>query len=212
MRFVVRLLFLASLAAALAVPAATAADRMWVGFQDDPMFRWDETRTEALDRARGNEASVIRTIVDWSKVAPQRPAQAADPFDPAYQFGDVDEFVRNAQQRGLEVLITIWGTPGWANGNQKPQAMPSNIADFQNFSRAIASRYSGPLFRLPVRAVLLDLERVEPRHVPRAAVQRGGQDRQPRELREARAGRDRRHQGREPQGARRDRRDVVERP
>ena len=43
MRFVVRLLFLASLAAALVVPAATAADRMWVGFQDDPMFRWDET-------------------------------------------------------------------------------------------------------------------------------------------------------------------------
>jgi hypothetical protein len=142
-RFVVRLLFLASLAAALAVPAATAADRMWVGFQDDPMFRWDETRTGALDRARENESSVIRTIVDWSKVAPQRPAQAADPFDPAYQFGDVDEFVRNAQQRGLEVLITLWGTPGWANGNQKPQAMPSNIADFQNFSRAIASRYSG---------------------------------------------------------------------
>jgi len=142
-RFVVRLLFLASLAAVLLVPAATAADRMWVGFQDDPMFRWDDLRTGALDRARDNEASVIRTIVDWTKVAPQRPAQATDPFDPAYQFGDVDELVRNAQQRGIEVLITLWGTPGWANGGQKPQAMPSNIADFQNFARAIASRYSG---------------------------------------------------------------------
>ena len=143
MRFVVRLLFLASLAAVLLVPAATAADRMWVGFQDDPMFRWDPTRTQALDRARDNESSVLRTIVDWTKVAPQRPAQATDPFDPAYQFGDVDEFVRNAQQRGLEVLITLWGTPGWANGGQKPQAMPRNLADFQDFARAIAARYSG---------------------------------------------------------------------
>ena len=143
MRFVVRLLFLASLAAVLLVPAATAADRMWVGFHDDPMLRWDETRTEAMDRARGNEAAILRTVVDWSKVAPERPAQATNPFDPAYQFGDVDEYIRNAQLRGLEVLITLWGTPGWANGGQKPQAMPRRLADFQSFSRAIASRYSG---------------------------------------------------------------------
>ncbi len=143
MRSIPRLLFLASLAAALLVPAATAADRMWVGFHDDPMLRWDETRVEALDRARGNEASILRTIVDWSKVAAERPARATDPFDPAYQFGDVDEFVRNAQQRGLEVLITLWGTPRWANGGQKPQAMPRRLADFQNFARAVATRYSG---------------------------------------------------------------------
>ena len=143
MRSIVRLLVLACLAAAVLVPAATAADRMWVGFHDDPMFRWDGTRLDALDRARSNNASILRTVVDWSKVAPERPAQATDPFDPAYQFGDVDEFVRNAQQRGLEVLITLWGTPSWANGGQKPQAMPTNLADFQDFARAVAARYSG---------------------------------------------------------------------
>jgi hypothetical protein len=142
-RFVVRLLFLATLAAVLLVPAATAADRMWVGFQDDPVLRWDEGRTEAMDRARGNEAAVLRTIIDWSQVAPSRPTQPTDSFDPVYKFGDVDEFVRNAQQRGLEVLITLWGTPGWANGGQKRQALPSNLTDFQNFARAVASRYSG---------------------------------------------------------------------
>ncbi|HET9286663.1 MAG TPA: cellulase family glycosylhydrolase [Gaiella sp.] len=143
MRSIPRLLFLASLAAALLVPAATAADRMWVGFHDDPMLRWDDTRVDAMDRARGNEASILRTIVEWPKVAPTRPARASDPFDPAYQFGDVDEFIRNAQQRGLEVLITLWGTPQWANGGQKPQAMPRRLADFQNFARAVATRYSG---------------------------------------------------------------------
>ncbi|MCZ7588725.1 MAG: cellulase family glycosylhydrolase [Gaiella sp.] len=143
MRSIVRPLVLACLAAAVLVPAATAADRMWVGFQDDPVLRWDGTRLEAMDRAVSNNASILRTIVDWSKVAPERPAQASDPFDPAYKFGDVDEFVRNAQQRGLEVLITLWGTPPWANGDQKPQAMPKNVADFQNFARAVALRYSG---------------------------------------------------------------------
>lgn len=143
MRFASRVLFLASLAAVLVVPAATAADRMWLGFHDDPVLRWDGGRTEAMDRARENESSVLRTLVDWSKVAPTRPAQATNSFDPAYKFGDVDEFVRNAQQRGLEVLITLWGTPGWANGGQKPQAMPRQLADFQSFARAVASRYSG---------------------------------------------------------------------
>jgi hypothetical protein len=142
-RSIPRLLFLATLAAALLVPAASAADRMWVGFHDDPMLRWDDTRVDAMDRARGNEASILRTIVEWPKVAPTRPARASDPFDPAYQFGDVDEFVRNAQLRGLEVLITLWGTPQWANGGQKPQAMPRRLADFQNFARAVATRYSG---------------------------------------------------------------------
>ena len=143
MRSIARLLVLAFLAAAVLVPAATAADRMWVGFHDDPMFRWDGTRQDALDRASANNASILRTIVDWSKVAPDRPAVATDPFDPAYQFGDVDEFVRNAQQRGLEVVITLWGTPAWANGGQKPQAMPQSLADFQNFAQAVAARYSG---------------------------------------------------------------------
>ncbi len=143
MRFIARPIVVACLAAAVLVPTASAADRMWVGFQDDPMFRWDDTRLDALDRARANNATILRTIVDWSKVAPERPAQATDPFDPAYQFGDVDEFVRNAQQRGMEVLITLWGTPSWANGGQKPQAMPTKIADFQNFARAVAARYSG---------------------------------------------------------------------
>ena len=143
MRFLVRLLVLACLAAALVAPAASAADRMWVGFHDDPVLRFDGGRTEAMDRARGNGASVVRTLIDWSKAAPTRPTDATDPFDPAYRFDDVDEVVRNAQQRGMEVLITLWGTPSWANGGQKPQAMPTNIADFQNFARAVASRYSG---------------------------------------------------------------------
>jgi hypothetical protein len=142
-RYAARVIVIACLAAAVLVPAAAAPDRMWVGFQDDPMFRWDPQRMEAMDRARGNEARIVRTVVDWSRVAPDRPSSAADSFDPAYNFEDVDELVRNAQQRGMEVLITLWGTPKWANGGQSPQVAPRNMVDFQNFARAVASRYSG---------------------------------------------------------------------
>ena len=143
MRFAARTIVIACLAAAVLVPTATAADRMWVGFQDDPMFRWDPQRMEAMDRARINQARIVRTVVDWSRVAADRPATPTDSFDSAYNFEDIDELVRNAQQRGMEVLITLWGTPKWANGGQSPQVAPRNMADFQNFARAVASRYSG---------------------------------------------------------------------
>jgi len=142
-RPIARLLALSLLVAALLVPAATAADRMWVGFHDDPELRFDGTRTTAMDIARNNESTILRSLVEWHKIAPTRPANASDSFDPAYKFDDLDEYVRNAQLRGLEVLLTLWGTPQWANGGQKPQALPRNMADFQNFARAIASRYSG---------------------------------------------------------------------
>ena len=212
MRFLVRLLVLACLAAALVAPAASAADRMWVGFHDDPVLRFDGGRTEAMDRARGNGASVVRTLIDWSKAAPTQPTDATDPFDPAYRFDDVDEVVRNAQQRGLEVMITLWGTPSWANGGQKPQAMPGNIADFQNFARAVASRYSGRYAGYPfVRFYTVWNEsNLATFLVPQFNA--SGRIVSPANYAKlARAGH-RRHQGGQPQRARRDRRDVVERP
>ena len=78
----------------------------------------------------------------------ERRAEAAEQrdepvLDQGYRFDDLDEFVRNAQVRGLEVLMTIWGTPKWANKNKGPKYLPTKPADFQNFARALASRYSG---------------------------------------------------------------------
>ena len=43
----------------------------------------------------------------------------------------------------MEVLITIWGTPKWANGGKTPNFMPTRLSDLTAFSRAVASRYSG---------------------------------------------------------------------
>jgi hypothetical protein len=108
------------------------------------MLRYDAERQAEMDLAsRTNNAKILRTIVGWHQVAQTRPANAANPFDPAYSFDDLDEFVRNAQARDMEVLMSIWGTPAWANGGKKPQYLPTKMADFQNFARALASRYSG---------------------------------------------------------------------
>ena len=133
------LLFLAA-----AVPTASmASPRMPVGFQDDPSFRWREDRRTNLDNATQTDATIIRTTAYWSRIAPIRPANATDPFDPAYHFEDIDELVYQAARHGMTMLLTIWGTPGWANGNQGENHAPSNMVDLQNFAQALSSRYSG---------------------------------------------------------------------
>src|SRR5918994_3553043 len=136
-----RALLVTLLFAVLTPATASAAPRMWVGFQDDPSFRWVDDRADLLERAREANATVIRTTVYWSKTAPQRPASAASPFDPAYNFSDLDELVRGAQSRGLEVMLTIWGTPKWAGPAEN--RLPRRLTDFQSFARALAARYSG---------------------------------------------------------------------
>ncbi|HWG56970.1 MAG TPA: cellulase family glycosylhydrolase, partial [Gaiellaceae bacterium] len=127
----------------LLAPVASAAPRMYVGFHDDPNLRYAANRAATLDQVQASNATVVRTLVTWAHVAPKRPANAANPFDPSYRFDDLDELVRNSQARGLEVLLTIWGTPKWANGNKAPNHVPTRAADLQNFARALASRYSG---------------------------------------------------------------------
>jgi hypothetical protein len=126
-----------------AADAAPAQERMWLGFQDDPVLRYGPERQNELDLVRASNATVLRTIVDWRQIAPAPPAVATDPFDPAYRFDDLDEFVRNAQARGLETVLTVWGTPPWANGGRKPQYLPTSMSDFRDFAQALSSRYSG---------------------------------------------------------------------
>ena len=125
------------------LPEDAMPGRLLVGFQDDPTLRWDEDRMLMLAKARRTGATVIRTTVDWAQVAPRRPARPADAFDPAYRLDDVDELTRNAQRLGIELLISIWGTPRWANGGEKPNHAPSDAHDLEDFAHALADRYSG---------------------------------------------------------------------
>jgi len=144
MRLRLLIVVLACACSALAYPlVASAAPRMLIGFQDDPSLRWRDDRLQIFDEAQKANAGIVRTTVYWSRIAEKRPANAANPFDPAYAFDDLDEFVRNAGMHGMEVMLTIWGTPAWANGGKGQNYAPTNMADMQNFAHAVAARYSG---------------------------------------------------------------------
>lgn len=117
--------------------------RMLVGFQDDPSFRWQPDRQAMLDAAAAAGTTVIRATVNWHQAAATRPGRTDDPFDPAYRLEDIDELARNAQRRGIELLLTIWGTPSWANGGESPNHPPLDPDDLRSFAHALADRYSG---------------------------------------------------------------------
>jgi hypothetical protein len=125
-----------------------AAERMWLGFHDDPSYRWVPDRLTRIQRSAADGATIVRLLVQWNLVAPQRPANATNPFDPAYKFDDVDEAVRAAQEQGQEAMLTISGTPRWSGGGN-PNRMPRRVDDFKRFAQAIASRYSGRFVGYP---------------------------------------------------------------
>ena len=149
MRRIVRLVIVLSVLAGLAAPAAVAAERMWVGFHDDPSFRWVGDRKSRVQGASQTNATIMRLLVQWNLAAKSRPSNPTNHLDPAYNFDDIDEAVRAAQENDQEVILTLSGTPRWANGGKSPNVMPTRVADFGNFARAIASRYSGRFVGLP---------------------------------------------------------------
>jgi cellulase (glycosyl hydrolase family 5) len=126
-----------------------AAQRMWIGFHDDPSFRWVGNRAARIQTAAQGNATIMRLLVQWNLAAKTQPVNATDPFDPAYILDDVDEAIRTAQDNDQEVILTISGTPRWANGDKSPNVMPTNISDFNAFAKAIASRYSGRFMGYP---------------------------------------------------------------
>ena len=98
MRRLPRLVLVTALLAAMCAPVALSSERMWVGFHDDPSFRWVPDRSSRIEAAAQQGATIMRLLVQWNLAAPRRPASPSDPFDPAYNLDDVDEAVRLAQE------------------------------------------------------------------------------------------------------------------
>ena len=146
MRRLVALLIVAAAVAASGLAAnASASSRLMKGIFDeantltgnpDRMFPLlGQLRTKAL-----------RTNLYWGGrygVASSRPLAPTDPDDPAYDWSLYDRTVRYAQQFGIRVVFSVYGTPRWANGGRGLNAAPANPLDLQRFATAAARRYGG---------------------------------------------------------------------
>jgi hypothetical protein len=151
------LLYLGIFACALAWLASTAtahaARNITTGVTDPNYFSADPAeRAMRFDASVDVHAGVARIDVLWGHyVGTQRPANPTDPNDPGYDFTALDAPIRDASARGLDILLTVYHAPDWAEGPNRPEGdddVPSgtwkpNPQDFADFGTALATRYSG---------------------------------------------------------------------
>jgi hypothetical protein len=105
-----------------------------------PLTMPDGSSAFPVYRALG--AQVLELSLDWSEVAPSRPADAADPSDPAYRWpADIGTAVAQAARYGIRIALDVDRFPAWANGGRGPAWAPESPGDFASFLRAAALRY-----------------------------------------------------------------------
>ena len=69
MRALARLLIVALAILGLVTSSASAEERMWIGFHDDPTLRYGGNRQAELDKVRRANATIVRTLVEWRRHA-----------------------------------------------------------------------------------------------------------------------------------------------
>ena len=117
----------------------------------------DESAPLAFRGVRRAGARLVQTTVRWGLIAPRtEPAgwNPEDPADPHYDWGSLDQWVRNAVGADLTPLLEVISAPSWAQGCKAegigPLAVcrpdPSALAAF---ATAAARRYSGRFGGLP---------------------------------------------------------------
>lgn len=84
---------------------------------------------------------IIELDLNWAEVAPLRPADQADPDDPAYQWPlSVQQVVTMASAYHMHVLLQVIGAPGWANGGHPWNWAPRPGA-YARFTTAASREY-----------------------------------------------------------------------
>ena len=136
------ILFVLALAPlALAAPAEASPNARY-GVQDDAWLVYGPgTLDERLDTLDRLGVDVVRWTIRWDQVAKQRPTDARLADDPAYDWSLSDDVLAGLRRRGIGAVVTLLGTPRWANGGRAWQVAPVRGADFANFAAAASRRY-----------------------------------------------------------------------
>jgi hypothetical protein len=113
--------------------AAVASPQVQYGIQDDAWLLYGdgtlESRVAALD-ALG--VDLVRYTVDWSRVERSRGR---------FDWDSVDPVLNALRARDIRTVVTLYGTPGWANGGRTSNWAPTNGSTFGAFAATAAKRY-----------------------------------------------------------------------
>jgi hypothetical protein len=129
-----KILLLSLLALTLAGPsAASASPYVQYGLQDDAWLESGPGTLDArLDRLQTLGVDIVRVTIDW---------RATEPTRGTYDWSTVDPVLQGLRDRHIQVLLTLYGTPAWANGGKAENWAPTSTTPFATFAAAVATHY-----------------------------------------------------------------------
>lgn len=123
--------------------SARAAPSALIGVQDDAwLLHGPGTLDERMAELDRLGVDVVRLTARWDAIAARRPEVARDHRDPAYDWRATDAILRGLRRHGIDAVVTLYGTPAWANGGKAANWAPVSAQPFANFAHAAATRYA----------------------------------------------------------------------
>jgi polysaccharide biosynthesis protein PslG len=128
--------------AVFATAGAGASSRIQYGIQDDAWLLYGpEPPAQRIQILQRLGVDVVRMTLRWDSVASREPTDATDPDDAAYDWTLYDPILERLHDAGIDVLLTLWGTPEWANGGAKPNRIPTSAVSLADFAFAASTKY-----------------------------------------------------------------------
>src|SRR5215831_10015940 len=124
------LLVLFAVGALGGVSSAQASRGVRYGIEDDAWLESGPgTLGQRLETFKRLGVPLVRYTIHWNQVAPRRPKHPASPRDRAYRWGRADRILRGLRRYHLTPVLTLVGTPAWANGGRAPNFAPPRRKD-----------------------------------------------------------------------------------
>jgi hypothetical protein len=127
-------LLLVGLVLSLALAGVAAASPyLRFGVQDDAWLEYGPgTLAERVAQLDELGFELVRVTLAWPEIEPVRGKR---------DWSRADRLLLALREQGLTPVVTLWGTPRWANGGRSPNWAPRSGATFAAFAAAAARRY-----------------------------------------------------------------------
>ena len=120
-------------AACIVAWPAHASNAIKYGIQDDAWLEYGPGKlNDRVAILKHLGVPLVRFTVHWN---------VAEPKNGAYDWSRSDRVLLSLRRHGLTPVVTLVGTPPWANSGRAPNYAPVRPRDFRAFARAVASRY-----------------------------------------------------------------------
>ena len=120
--------------AALGLPGqAVASPFVRYGIQDDAWLEYGPGTIDArVGELRGLGADVVRVTLNWRQIESRKGV---------YSWSRSDALLRSLRAHGIAPLVTLYGSPPWANGGRSENWAPTSSSTFAAFAATAAKRY-----------------------------------------------------------------------